>query len=394
MQREWTERARNEWIARRTERRKQQGRPNPHSPRDSSLESERKGVRDSLKDIMAKSAAWELQKHPLAQYPAPFSGKLYLPLRHADDDRIRTIKFKAGEDLNLLVYCFYNAETDSNFSGVNFVSADKVVTKRHEYLGPAPYVSGYRFDSTSKTARIEWWDPYLKLMWIGRETWKFEVYFDEQVGGWVSRPRGDFDEALDTKVSAIVVGFQLNAYQVNRTTRTGAALSARVFGILTLLKSGGADSDIAAAVVPAGSDVVVSAPMEASPFCRRSIESKASGRPTWLRSPATFIPYEFAPRMLGSITDCPLYATKACISSTLADVSLLVPTVVCILHVAATSDQIAKRPYIANSSNQVTISASTPQPRRSDKRTSSIAILSQGLFGPYSATYTHQQRLD
>ncbi len=71
------------------------------------------------------------------------------------------------------------------------------VPHRHEYLGPAPCVAGFRFDLASKTARIEWWDRHLAQMWIGDGTWKIEVYFDEVVGGWVSLPRGDCDTALD-----------------------------------------------------------------------------------------------------------------------------------------------------------------------------------------------------
>ena len=58
-------------------------------------------------------------------------------------------------------------------------------------------MAGYRFDDTTRTIRIEWWDPYVQLMWIGRGTWKITVYFDEVVGGYVSRPRGDFDQSDD-----------------------------------------------------------------------------------------------------------------------------------------------------------------------------------------------------
>ncbi len=64
---------------------------------------------------------------------------------------------------------------------------------RQEFLGPSPFVAGYQFDAESKTARIEWWDPYINLKWVGRGTWKVEVYFDEIVEGYVTRPRGDFD---------------------------------------------------------------------------------------------------------------------------------------------------------------------------------------------------------
>lgn len=70
----------------------------------------------------------------------------------------------------------------------------------HEFLGPAPFVTGYRFDAEARIARIEWWDSYIQQKWIGRQTWKIEVYFDELVRGWVSRPRGDFDDSPDMRL--------------------------------------------------------------------------------------------------------------------------------------------------------------------------------------------------
>lgn len=70
---------------------------------------------------------------------------------------------------------------------------------RHEYLGPAPYVAGYQFSEERREAKVEWWDNYLDKTWMGKETWRFEMCFDETVEGWVSRPRGDRDDSLDMK---------------------------------------------------------------------------------------------------------------------------------------------------------------------------------------------------
>ena len=102
-----------------------------------------------------RSHLWQtqLQKYSLEQYPAPFSGRLYLPLRHMDeDDRahivrssftqascfsrnrmtlVSQIKFKTGEDLNFLVYHFYNQQPDPDFKGVNFVSSNGIALKRY-----------------------------------------------------------------------------------------------------------------------------------------------------------------------------------------------------------------------------------------------------------------------
>ncbi|TBU28320.1 hypothetical protein BD311DRAFT_722829 [Dichomitus squalens] len=198
MQREWTDQTRDEWVARRTVSREQVKRKNPRSPRTSSLETERRSVQEAVCNIIANTISWDLQKYPVELYPAPFDGKIYLPLRHMDDeDHSHIAKFKKGENLNLLVYRFYNQRPDLGFEGVNFVSPVAIASTRHEFLGPAPFVAGYQFDAETKTARIEWWDPYIDLKWIGRSTWKVEVYFDEVVGGYVTRPRGDFDQTPD-----------------------------------------------------------------------------------------------------------------------------------------------------------------------------------------------------
>ena len=58
-------------------------------------------------------------------------------------------------------------------------------------------MTGFRFDAEAKTAQIEWWDAYIDEFWVGQKRWEIEVYFDETVGGWVSRPRGDFDDSPD-----------------------------------------------------------------------------------------------------------------------------------------------------------------------------------------------------
>ncbi|KAH9902737.1 hypothetical protein C8Q73DRAFT_661694 [Cubamyces lactineus] len=188
MQHQWTDQKREEWIARRVERRRKNVPPprDLERPRASSLDAERAELLKNLHNVTTKTFAWELGKYPPEPYPAPFSGKLYLPICYMGDDYARTVKFTEGQDLNLLVYQFYNAPPDADYEGPNFVTTqDRLkVPKRHEHMGPAPHVTGYRFDAAERTARIEWWDAY-------------DVADRDAVGGWVSRPRGDFDRAPD-----------------------------------------------------------------------------------------------------------------------------------------------------------------------------------------------------
>ncbi|RDX45048.1 hypothetical protein OH76DRAFT_1026213, partial [Lentinus brumalis] len=143
----WSDEARDGWINRRAARREQANRPDSDLRvlREESLERERTEIHETLEDLTRKSA-WELQKRPTRTYPAPFAGKLFLPLRYQDDDRKQSIKFAEGDDLNFLVYRFYDAKPDSGFQGTNYVTEDGITSKRHEYLGPTPHVAGYQLE--------------------------------------------------------------------------------------------------------------------------------------------------------------------------------------------------------------------------------------------------------
>jgi len=99
--------------------------------------------------------------------------------------------------LNQIVSAFYSEKVDADYLGVNYVTRDGICARRHEFLGPAPYVAGFRFSAKAQKARVEWWDATTRVKWIGKEVWTNEVYFDETVGGWVSRPRGDYSRNLD-----------------------------------------------------------------------------------------------------------------------------------------------------------------------------------------------------
>ncbi|KAI8986636.1 hypothetical protein BD414DRAFT_378495, partial [Trametes punicea] len=195
MRRQWTDSSREAWINRRREYCERRQRPDPLVLRGRSLEREREFIEKNLLKYV-EVYAWEMDKHPLNQHPAPFAGKLFLPLQYMHDDKEQVIHFHEGEDLNFLVYRFYDSPPADGFQGLNFITGDYnvgVPRRRHRYLGPQPYVAGYRFNDKAKTARIEWLDKYTKTMWIGKERWKVELYFDDAVGGWVSRPRGDHE---------------------------------------------------------------------------------------------------------------------------------------------------------------------------------------------------------
>lgn len=60
-----------------------------------------------------------------------------------------------------------------------------------------PHVAGYQFSESNRDAIVEWWDAHVNTRWVGKGSWDHEVYFDEDVQGWVSKWRGDFSRNLD-----------------------------------------------------------------------------------------------------------------------------------------------------------------------------------------------------
>ena len=71
MRRTWTEQSRDEWVNRRTERRKRANRSDPRTPRDDSLEREEKNVRDALDKLTTKTFSWEVQYIPSVSVSPP-----------------------------------------------------------------------------------------------------------------------------------------------------------------------------------------------------------------------------------------------------------------------------------------------------------------------------------
>lgn len=100
--------------------------------------------------LTVRSKAWPLGRYPLSAYPAPRSGTLELPRHLSASDcgrvsRVLTLfeygqcflqlKFKAGDDLNLLTYRHYDQRADSTFySGSNFVTDGSIQPKRSAHF--------------------------------------------------------------------------------------------------------------------------------------------------------------------------------------------------------------------------------------------------------------------
>ncbi|TCD68698.1 hypothetical protein EIP91_009982 [Steccherinum ochraceum] len=204
----WTEETIREWIQRReayVER--QTGRPlaqiraseDPKDVKllDTILKGEKNVLYKRSHETDTKTLAWEIQKHPFVAYPAPIAGTLHLSHHLRETNGLSKIQFREGDDLNAAVFAFYNTTTPPDYPGYNYVTTDGLISKRNDYLGPAPYVAGYQFAFDSNDCYVEWWDAYLREKWTGTRRWEHEPYWDETVHGWVLKRRGWFGVYLD-----------------------------------------------------------------------------------------------------------------------------------------------------------------------------------------------------
>ncbi|GBE82680.1 hypothetical protein SCP_0410650 [Sparassis crispa] len=200
MKHKWTTDAIQQWTNRRDEYRQRKNLPPLTDLRDSLDPKDQQAYRTALtteRTILLKrldAHATETMSWP---YGAPFSGVLYLPLNFRQTHGTTKLGFRQGDDLNRIVFEFYNEEVQKNYPGPNFIAQDGLRPKRYEYLGPMPFVVGYQLSEAAGEASIEWWDRYLQLKWINDGTWRNEVDFDDNVQGWVSKSRGDYSRNLD-----------------------------------------------------------------------------------------------------------------------------------------------------------------------------------------------------
>lgn len=210
MKRNWAEEAAQTWIRLRDEHLKQRQvtamtvaelraseDPADKTTLQGILTKERSVLTDRVESFTKNTLAWQIQKHPPNTYLASASGVLHLPLNLREIHGTAQIKFEEGDNLNHLVYKFFDGQAPSSHPGPNYVTQDSLSPKRHEYLGPAPHVVDYQFSGNGRDCYIEWWDSYLNEKWVGNQHWANEVYFDQTVYGWVLRRRGRFGILID-----------------------------------------------------------------------------------------------------------------------------------------------------------------------------------------------------
>ncbi|KAG6824372.1 hypothetical protein H0H93_002123 [Arthromyces matolae] len=154
-------------------------------PEDSPLaQKEKKGALQTISDLR-RALAWELARWPLAKFVHWDRGRIHLPRSYLSRDGEDTRTVYPGTDLNFLVHQYYLEGIETRIEeGVNYVHSDKVVAKRHEFLGPSPRVAGY-FVDVDGDIYIKWWDSYLTDQWMGTKKWKVEIMWNGEK--WVEK---------------------------------------------------------------------------------------------------------------------------------------------------------------------------------------------------------------
>ncbi|KAJ3976095.1 hypothetical protein EV361DRAFT_945575 [Lentinula raphanica] len=202
--RTWDQSSIQAFNARRDERRARNGLPPLHT-----LNAEQRAAQNASEKGPLKDEVWNkltlqvavkpdlltaapLEKYPLHQAIAPCDGVLICPqiLRSVGTIRgaLPTVKipFRQGQDLYTKAYYHYSQppsdQERKDFE--NYVSSDGISPRRHEYLGPAPRLSGFYLQGNE--AQILVFDTSLNLAWSANGTWSLRMEVDDTVDGVIT----------------------------------------------------------------------------------------------------------------------------------------------------------------------------------------------------------------
>ncbi|KAJ7031748.1 hypothetical protein C8F04DRAFT_894416, partial [Mycena alexandri] len=141
----------------------------------------------ALKALIAanRARAWQLHSWPMEKFVLRQRAKLHLPRSYLSKDGEDVQVVYPGTDINQFVHQYYLEHVDPKaVEWVNFVHADNVVARRHEFLGPDPRVAGYELDNGGRVF-IRWWDGFLSDQWSGTQKWKLDVVWSQETEAWV-----------------------------------------------------------------------------------------------------------------------------------------------------------------------------------------------------------------
>ncbi|KAJ3717859.1 hypothetical protein C8R42DRAFT_676842 [Lentinula raphanica] len=181
--------------AKRDERRARSGLPSFSSldpvERADQNENEKSLLKDEMWNKLTLQAS-PLEKYPLHQAIAPCDGFLLCPQIFRPPGTIRStlptasIPFRKGQDLYAKAYYHYSQPPSDQEKRdfANYVSSDGISPRRHEYIGPAPRLSGFYLQGNE--AHILFYDSSLNLAWSASGTWSLRTEIDDTVDGVVT----------------------------------------------------------------------------------------------------------------------------------------------------------------------------------------------------------------
>ncbi|RPD79250.1 hypothetical protein L226DRAFT_480067 [Lentinus tigrinus ALCF2SS1-7] len=154
------------------------------------LEQARNGALKTIAEHR-RAIAWPIGKWPVEKRVVYTRTRVHLPrtylARHGSD--VRAVW--PGTDLNQFIHRHYCEEEKDPADGKdkdkapwpNYVAAEGILGRRHEFLGPDPRVVGYFMDADGDY-HIRWYDTFLQDQWMDNHKWKYDVRQDEH-GHWV-----------------------------------------------------------------------------------------------------------------------------------------------------------------------------------------------------------------
>ncbi|KIJ63869.1 hypothetical protein HYDPIDRAFT_175870 [Hydnomerulius pinastri MD-312] len=134
---------------------------------------------------ISRAMAWSVHRWPTERRICEYNTKIHLPRTYLSTKGEDVRPIRKGTDINQLVHRHYmdTFDGEKNEDWVNYVHADDVVMRKHEYLGPDPRVAGYYFDGYGEL-HVRWWDGFLKDQWMGKDKWSLNVTLNT-AGKWV-----------------------------------------------------------------------------------------------------------------------------------------------------------------------------------------------------------------
>ncbi|KAI0746633.1 hypothetical protein C8Q80DRAFT_1104905 [Daedaleopsis nitida] len=162
---------------------------NPEGKTDAEVQKERDKALKTLSEHR-RATAWPVGRRPLERRVVWARTRVHLPRTYLarEGSDVRTVQ--PGTEVNALVHRHYFEAVGRDGRRIeegawpNYVAAERIIARRHEYLGPDPRVAGYFVDAAGEY-HVKWYDAFLGDQWMDNRKWTFDLRLDAR-GRWVA----------------------------------------------------------------------------------------------------------------------------------------------------------------------------------------------------------------